>query len=206
MLKETLIILIGICGLLILYYKYWFLRNPEISVPKGKNIMSPATGKILKVMEINKDKIEIKKGFLGKIKILVKDITKEGYFIPIVMSLFDVHYQKAPIDGVVTKVKHSKGKFLNAVFGAESMDATFENEKNEIVIEGEKKVKVIQIAGMFARRIVCFVKEGDKVKKGQDIGLIKFGSQVVLVIPKTDIKVKDEQKVKTGETIIAKYK
>ena len=142
----------------------------------------------------------------GKITTFTKEITKKGYLITIVMTPFDVHYQKAPIDGVVTKVKYSKGTFRNAVFGAESMNATLENEKNEITIKGKIKLKVIQIAGAVARRIVCFVKPEDKIKKGQNIGLIKLGSQVCLIVPEIKLMIKENQKMRAGETIIGEMK
>ena len=124
------------------------------------------------------------------------------------LTTFDVHFQRAPIDGTVTLVSYTEGKFLNAVNDAASLRC-LENEKNEMLITKKFKnkkfsVKVIQIAGALARRIVCFVHAGKEVKKGEDIGLITLGSQVSLIIPSScNLKIKEGQYVYGGKTIIA---
>ena len=197
-------------GLLILsglWYKIWFLRNPKIAVPKGRNVVSPAYGKIVKITEINPDtRAQIDKG-KGRIKIWLDDVLqKEGWLISIVMTPLDVHFQKAPIDGKIVSIKHTPGKHRNAMSKVDDPERHAENEHQEIVISGEEfKVKVIQIAGFLARRVIPLVKPENNVEKGQDIGLIRFGSQVTLIIPKLDVQVKEGDKVRVGETVIATY-
>lgn len=194
---------------LFLLYKCVFLRNPKRKIPAGNNIVSPADGKIVRILDVNDKPLKLKKGLMGKINALVRDVSKSAYVIVIVMNLHNVHYQRSPAEGEVEKIKYSKGKFQNAVANASSLRA-LENEKNEILIKNEKigKIKVIQIAGILARRIVCFAKEKQKLNKGRLIGLIKLGSQVVLILPKNKInlKAKENQKVRAGETIIAEIK
>ena len=115
-----------------------------------------------------------------------------------------MHVNRAPIEGEVKYVKHSPGKFRLAKF----FDACIENERTEILVVNKKtKVKVVQIAGFLARRIVTFARPGEWVKKGQRIGLIKLGSQCCLVLPSNvKVLVKDGQRVKAGSSIIANIK
>ena len=117
------------------------------------------------------------------------------------MSPIDVHINRSPIEGTVKSIKYNRGKFFEAF----NLEKSLENEKNEIVIQNNNlKVKVIQIAGFFARRIKCYVHKNQKVNKGQKIGMISLGSQTTLVIPKgVALKVAIDDKVKAGETIIA---
>ncbi len=169
--------------------------------------MSPAYGKIVKITEINPDtRAQIDKG-KGRIKIWLDDVLqKEGWLISIVMTPLDVHFQKAPIDGKIVSIKHTPGKHRNAMSKVDDPERHAENEHQEIVISGEEfKVKVIQIAGFLARRVIPLVKPENNVEKGQDIGLIRFGSQVTLIIPKLDVQVKEGDKVRVGETVIATY-
>jgi phosphatidylserine decarboxylase len=113
------------------------------------------------------------------------------------MSPFDCHVNRSPVDGTVKKITYKKGKFLPA-FKKSSL-----SERNEIIIHSEDgEFTVTQIAGFFARRIVCYVEEGERVRKGQRIGMIRFGSRVVLEIPENyRILRKEGEKVKAGETI-----
>ena len=134
-----------------------------------KNAVSPADGKITNVF--------------------YKDNRTS---VVITLNLWNKHYQISPIDGTVKDIKYKKGKFLNAVLNKR---ATFENERNEITIND---IRVVQIAGILARRIKCYVKKNQKIKKGQKIGRIAFGSQVILELPgrlsikKGRIKIGDE--------------
>jgi len=199
MLTEVLIGLGIIIILFLLFWRFWFLRDPVRSIPEGENIVSPADGKIIKIVNIKSDKIEIDKGIFGKIKTISKDVKNAQYLISIFMSPLDVHVQRAPINGSIVNVKYQKGKFL----AANTLEA-LQNENNEILIEEYDTVKVIQIAGFIARRIECFVKKGEKILKGHKIGRINLGSQVSIILPKNvNIKVKEGQKVKAGSTIIA---
>ncbi|MBD3355476.1 phosphatidylserine decarboxylase, partial [Candidatus Woesearchaeota archaeon] len=207
MIFQILTIIVFILAVLfilfIAFWKLYFLRNPERIPPKGKNIISPADGKIISIIPIKKERIKIKKRKIGKINALVKDTLKEGYLISIFMSLFDVHVNRAPVDGKIISTKHTRGKFLPAY----NLDA-LENEKNEIIIKNKilGKIKVIQVAGFIARRIRCYVKKNQKIIKGERIGLINMGSQVTLIVPKNiKLKIKKGQKVKAGKTILATY-
>lgn len=180
------------------------LKDKKIISPPGNNITSPATGKIIDVIDFSDQKeILLKKGVLGSIKTSLKDVMDDGYVIPIFMRVFDNHINRSPIDGKVISVKHSKGKFIPA-----STIRAIENEKTEIVIDSKiGKIKVIQIAGLIARRIETFIEPGNDIKKGATIGLIKLGSQVVLIVPKkVNIIVKKGQKVYAGKTVIGEIK
>ncbi|NQU97880.1 phosphatidylserine decarboxylase family protein [Candidatus Woesearchaeota archaeon] len=184
-----------------IFHKFYFLRDPARQLPIGNNIVCPADGKVIMVKKFEKNKIDIDKRFLGKVKSFTKDVSDKGFIVSIFMNAFDVHINRAPISGTVKYVKHIPGKFINA----ERLASTFENENVQILFQdGNFKVKTIQIAGLIARRIVPFVKENEKVIKGQRIGLIKLGSQVTLIMPANiKVKVHEGQKVFAGETIIA---
>jgi|SRR3989338_198105 len=225
------IVLFIIVGLIIFYlfYKYWFLRNPKINVPKGKeslqNIISPADGKVVQIIEFDEQIAKINKGRFGRIMAYTKDVAASGFVICISMNPFNIHYQRSPINGIVKKIKYKKGKFRNVLKEPSSL-RFIENENNEILIEGTKRiygmvseakgksnkskpfnVKVIQIAGALARRICCFAKETQNLGKGDIIGLIKLGSMVVLIIPNNvELMVKHGQRVHVGLSTIAKVK
>jgi phosphatidylserine decarboxylase len=131
-------------------------------------------------------------------------VAKEGYLIAIVMTPMDMHFQKAPCDCRVMGTRHVHGKFLNAVSGAGNLKATFENEHNTILLDTRHgRMKVIQIAGFLCRRILCFVRPGQGLWKGQDLGLIRLGSQVCLIMPKLRLRVKEGQHVLARSTVIA---
>lgn len=198
--------------LIILFYKFWFLRNPKRKIPPGDNVVSPADGKIVKIIEYDQENLPEEGGFkikedkLGKVLVKTRDISAQGWLIVISMNIHNMHRQKAPLDGEIISIKYSTGKFLNAIRRAHNMRAALENENNEILMKTSiGKIKVVQVAGVVAARIVCFVKPGQSVKKGENLGLIKFGSQVILVIPKNnlELKVKEKNKVKAGSSIIA---
>jgi phosphatidylserine decarboxylase len=163
----------------------FFFRNPERTIPEGKDIfVSPADGKVILIKDIHE-----------------KDYLKaESKEISIFMSLFDVHVNRAPCDGKVCLIKHSPGKFLVAYKDTASM----ENENTVIILQGkDEKILVRQVAGYLARRIVCRAKVGDVLKRGERYGMIKFGSRLDVYLPKdAEIKVKLGDKVRAGETII----
>lgn len=167
--------------LLTLFMAYFF-RNPERITPTDPNIIvSPADGRVTRV-EDNAD----------------------GKFISIFLSPLDVHVNRSPIAGKVMKVTYTQGKKIPAT----SNNASIINERNSLFIEGEKiSVICTQIAGIVARRIVCWKKEGDSLSLGERFGLIKFSSRTDLQMPATvDVLVKVDDKVKGGETIIARIK
>ena len=117
------------------------------------------------------------------------------------MSPMDVHHNRAPIAGQVVSVVHSDGKFL----AVNTLEAGLVNEKSEIVIKSQYGyVKIIQIAGFLARRVVTHVKPGERVETGGPVGLINLGSQVTAILPSNmSVVVKKGDKVISGETIIA---
>ena len=199
-----LYILIAVLVLLILSFLINFYKDPERTIPKGNNIVAPADGRVISIIDTAKIHIQVNKGILGKIKTLTKDIANGCYIISIFMSPIDAHINRAPIEGIIRHMKHTKGKF----FKAYDLKKSFENEKNEIIIENKKlRIKVIQIAGFLARRIVCHVKVNQKVNKGQKIGMIALGSQTTLIIPKkVKLRINVKDKVKAGQTIIADSK
>lgn len=196
-----IIIIIVIIVILILLFLLNFYRDPIREMPKGENIVAPADGRIISVIDASKKTIKLNKGLLGKIKILTKDISNQCYVISIFMSPLDVHINRAPIEGIVKSIKYTKGKF----FEAYNLEKSLQNEKNEVIIQNNNiKVKVIQIAGFLARRIKCYVEKNQKVNKGQKIGMIALGSQTTVIIPKRVVlKVKMHEHVKAGSTIIA---
>lgn len=170
----------GILFGLITSFIAFFFRDPERKALLPKNaIVSPADGRILEVKEMG-------------------DMIK----ISIFMSLMDVHVNRIPINGRILKIRHNPGKFLRAYLD----QASKENEKNRVLImpeNSDKPYELIQIAGILARRIICWVKEGDEVQKGQRFGLICFGSRVELLIDKRcEIVVQPGQKVKAGINIL----
>lgn len=163
----------------------WFFRDPERSIPPFDDIMvSPADGRVVEVdsIAVNGD-----------------DYTKVSIF----MNVFNVHVNRMPIGGTIKSVTHKAGKFL----AADKPEASYENEQNIIKIEtvyGDIEVK--QVAGLIARRTVCYAKTGDKLPIGERFGIIKFSSRVEVLIPKGfDISVENGNIVKAGETVIAKY-
>ena len=181
-----------------------FYKDPKRAIPKGNSIVAPADGMVISIIDTSKSNIKIKKGLLGKIKAYTKNVAKQCHVVSIFMSPFDAHYNRAPIGGIIKSIKHTKGRF----FKAYDLEKSFGNEKNEIIIQNKNlKIKVIQIAGFLARRIICKVKVNQKVNKGQKIGFIALGSQTTIIFPKQlKLKVKAGDKVKAGQTIIAVLK
>lgn len=199
--------IIGLLVSAILFYKFFFLRNPKRKIAEGNNIVSPADGRIIKIIKYDHEKeFELREKKLGKVLVKTADVAPRGWLIVIMMNIHNMHHQKAPLDGEVVGLKYTKGKFFNAIRKAHNMRASLENESNEILLRTEiGNIKVVQIAGVLARKIVCKVKEGQIVKKGENLGLIKLGSQVILVLPENNIELKiaEKKKIKAGMSIIA---
>ena len=199
-------VIIGLIAIVLIFWKFIFLRNPKRTVPQDKNIIvSPADGKVIKILEFNDKEVTLYKGdrrYLGIINTLTNDVSDNGYIISIFMSPKDVHHNRAPLSGKVVSVHHSNGKFLPV----NSFEAGLVNEKSEIVIKGENiTIKMIQIAGFLARRVVTHAKTGNHVERGEVIGLINLGSQVTLIVPaNVHINIKQGDRVVAGETILAK--
>ncbi len=177
--------LLTIVPLTITLFMLVFFRDPERTIPEGNDMfVSPADGKVIRIKDVYE-----------------KDYLKaEAKGISIFMSIFNVHVNRAPCEGNVGLVKHTPGKFLIALKDA----ASIENENTVMILEGKTgKIFVRQVAGLVARRIVCKVKKGNALRRGERYGMIKFGSRLDVYLPKdTEIKVKLGDRVKAGETVI----
>ncbi len=202
------------------FYKFYFLRNPKRKITAGDNIVSPADGKIVKIIRYDHEKeFELREKKLGKVLVKTADIAPRGWLIVIMMNIHNMHRQKAPMAGEVLSIKYTKGKFFNAVRKAHNMRAALENESNEILLKTEiGNIKVVQVAGVLAKKIVCAVEVGQLLKKGENLGLIKLGSQVIVVLPAStgfnpggsedniELKVTEKMKVKAGLSVIAEIR
>jgi phosphatidylserine decarboxylase len=124
--------------------------------------------------------------------------------VSIFLSVFDVHVNRSPIAGKISKIEYHPGKFLPAF----DDKASLENERNSITIENENRtVRFVQIAGLIARRIVCWRSEGEKLQAGERVGMIKFGSRVdVFLPPGSVIQVQKGERVRAGETVIGEIR
>ncbi|MDQ5886380.1 MAG: phosphatidylserine decarboxylase [Patescibacteria group bacterium] len=200
------LILLVLLGIILIFWKFIFLRNPKRNIPQAENIIvSPADGKVIAILEFKDKQVQLYKGdhrYLGLINTLTSDVSTDGYIISIFMSPMDVHHNRTPINGEVISVQHHDGKFLPV----NSLEAGLVNEKSEIIIRGDTiTLKMIQIAGFLARRVITHVKTGERVERGQVIGLINLGSQVTLIVPSNiQINIKQGDRVVAGETILAK--
>jgi len=170
--------LAGILLLLLASFVAFFFRNPKREIPADpKAIVSPADGRVVKIEHVG-------------------NVTKMSIFL----SIFDVHVNRSPIGGRIEAIDHKQGKFKAAFNHA----ASVENERNIIMVsQGDLKLVFTQIAGILARRIVCWKKVGDTVAKGELIGLIRFGSRVDVLFPAgTSVTVARGARVRGGATVI----
>lgn len=162
----------------------WFFRDPPRKVPQGPRlIVSPGDGKVQEA-----EWIETTAGSRVRVTIF--------------LSVFNVHVNRTPIEGVVTLVDYREGRFTNAM----NAESAVLNEQTMITIDsGEYSVSFKQIAGLLARRILCNLKVGDRVERGQRMGLIKFGSRVDVLMPaETELRVKVGDRVKGGQSVIGR--
>jgi phosphatidylserine decarboxylase len=187
---------------------YRFYRNPARIIPGGKNdIVSPADGRIIyiKELEVNQTPVSIKKMRVANINEITKtDILQQPcYLIGIAMTLFDVHYNRAPIDGDLVLVKHTEGTAI----GLNTPSSPLTNERNTVVIQRDDGVMagLVQIAARGVSRCIVMSDQGSKVKRGEIIGKIRWGSQTDLIIPRNcHILVREGEQVHAGSTIIAR--
>jgi len=180
---------LGILGLIITIWIYYFFRDPERFSIKDENyLLSPADGIVSQIKEVD-----------GPTELSLEN--KKFTRVSIFMNIFDCHVNRIPASGKIDKIFYKPGKYLNA-----SLDkASEENERNYIKmsnINGDEFV-LVQIAGLIARRIVCETRENDQVKQGDKFGIIRFGSRVDLYFNNYKILVKEKQKTISGETMIA---
>lgn len=173
----------AIFGLLTLFI-VWFFRNPERITPENPAlIISPADGRVIRIEEVTGH--ELLEGPSTKISIF--------------MNVFNVHVNRAPCDGTVENIKYYAGKFLSANLDKASLD----NERNALVLRmaDGRRILTIQVAGLIARRIACWVTPGMAVKKGERFGLIRFGSRLeVFMPPDAKVLVAIGDTVRAGET------
>lgn len=165
---------------LVALFCLWFFRDPDREAPPGDVLVSPADGKV----------------------VLVHDLPSNEKRVSIFLNIFNVHVTRSPVAGRITEVSYRKGKFR--VASLES--ASTENEQNTIKLDaGGSRVVFSQIAGLIARRIICYKKAGDIVTTGERVGLIKFGSRVdVFIGPEWELMVSRNQKVAAGSTVLAR--
>ena len=163
-----------------------FFRDPERVGPEdAEAVASPADGKVIKVTR----ELDPVSGEMRQV-------------IAIFMNVFNVHVNRMPVSGKVELIRYIPGKFVNASFDKASTD----NERSILVVtgKGNQRFTVVQIAGLIARRIVCWAEPGDKLKRGERFGMIKFGSRVDLYMPDGYVPtVSVGQKVVAGETALA---
>ena len=162
----------------------WFFRDPQRAIPQGEGlVVSPADGLVTSVERFH-------------------SLDGERLRVSIFLNVFDVHVNRAPVGGVLREVRYQKGQFLNA------MDVTSadKNEQNVVTVASEDGYEVVfkQIAGLLARRIVFNHKPGDRLRRGQRVGLIKFGSRTDIELPgHADVRVRKGERVKGGSSVIA---
>jgi phosphatidylserine decarboxylase len=170
-------------ALLLAAFFLWFFRDPERVIPgEAGALVSPGDGKVTDISPVMSN-------------------GTSSLRISIFLSVFDVHVNRSPIDGIIRDIRYQKGKFINAMNAASAK----QNEQNVVSVEGEGQTVIFkQIAGLLARRIVFTKKVGDRVERGERVGLIKFGSRVdVLLEASARVAVKVGDRVKGGSSVLA---
>jgi phosphatidylserine decarboxylase len=166
-----------------------FFRDPERRIPDGEGVVvSPADGKVVSIAEVTGD----------------SRFADASTRVSIFLSPLDVHINRMPVVGRIDDIQYKPGRFL-AAYKAEASE---KNEQNALkgVDENGRPFGVVQIAGVLARRIVCWAKPGDNLKRGERIGLIMFGSRTDLYLPRgCKLEIEEGQRVKGGETIIGRF-
>lgn len=165
----------------------YFFRNPARSIPAGdKLVVSPADGKVVRVFDLPDEGEQA-----------------GGQGVSIFLNIFDVHVNRSPIEGELESLEYKRGKFKVAF----DEEASRVNEQNVLTIRGcGMRVMVKQIAGLIARRVICWKKPGNSIERGELIGLIRFGSRVDILLPKqVKVLVKVGDRVKGGSSILGEY-
>ncbi len=164
----------------------WFFRDPKRKVPQGEGLLvSPADGKVVDISRVEENRF----------------LNKPAIKISIFLNVFNVHVNRAPVAGKIIDIIYNPGRF----FPANVPKASLDNEQNALVMEtaSGKRIVCIQIAGLIARRIVCWLKKEGHVERGERFGLIRFGSRVDLFLPpETDVRIAIGDGVVGGETIV----
>jgi phosphatidylserine decarboxylase len=173
----------AIFPLLLAAFFLWFFRDPERRIPQEAGaVVSPGDGKVTDVSPVTSGSNKLTR-------------------ISIFLSVFNVHVNRSPIAGTISEIRYQRGKYLNAM----SRASADENEQNIVTVEGDGQTVVFkQIAGLLARRIVFHPKVGDRLERGQRVGLIKFGSRVDVLLDATAaLQVKVGDRVKGGASVLA---
>ena len=181
---------LGLVGLLLTIWCYYFFRDPERqSINSDEYLVSPADGEIIKVEEVNGPK---------ELGLEEKKFTK----ISIFMNVFDCHVNRSPCSGTISEITYKSGKFINASLDKASED----NERCYYKIKNSfgEDIIVVQIAGLIARRIVTECSKDENINQGSRIGMIRFGSRVDIYFEKYKPLVKVQQRSLAGETLLAK--
>src|ERR1700736_2506056 len=168
---------------LLAFFFLWFFRDPDRAIPPDPGaVVSPGDGKVT----------EVSPATVGN---------ERRTRISIFLSVFDVHVNRSPIAGTIRDMRYQRGKFLNAM----NTVSAEQNEQNIVTIDGDGQTVVFkQIAGLLARRIVFYPKIGDRIERGQRVGLIKFGSRVdVLIDSAASLNVKVGDRVRGGASVLA---
>jgi len=178
--------LIAILSVFLTGFVFYFFRDPERIIPDAEDaVVSPADGKVILVEKIFDDRF----------------VNEHVYKVSIFMSIFDVHVNRLPIAGEVEKIQYAAGNF----YAANTDQGGLANEHCAVILSTPKDIRyaVVQVAGLVARRIVCWVEKGDLVERGSRFGLIRFGSRVDIYLPQqVQLEVRSGQRVRAGETII----
>ncbi len=171
---------------LIALFVLQFFRDPAREIPVDEGVvLSPADGRVIKV-ERSQDPY-------GE---------RDAILVSVFMNVFNVHSNRSPVDGRIEKIQYFPGKFFNADLDK----ASLENERNAIVLKthDNQTVTFVQVAGLIARRILCYVKPGDELRRGQRYGFIRFGSRVDVYLPlDAHVRVSIGDKVAATTTILA---
>jgi phosphatidylserine decarboxylase len=172
-----------IIPLLLAAFFLWFFRDPDRAIPGTAGaVVSPGDGKVTDISTVTTG-------------------SDQHLRISIFLNVFNVHVNRSPISGVIREVRYQRGKYLNAM----NVVSAEQNEQNIVTVEGEgQKVVFKQIAGLLARRIVFYPKVGDRLERGQRVGLIKFGSRVDVLMDaaaRPNVKIGDH--VKGGVSVVA---
>lgn len=184
LLEREAAAMLGVAGTAFVLY---FFRDPSRLVPDDQTaLVSPADGRVILIEEVMDDRY---------LNAMVRKVS-------IFMNIFDVHVNRAPFSGQVEQIVYTPGRF----YSADSPRAGLENETCAVILDAGtgRRLAFVQMAGLIARRIVCWAERGDSLSKGERFGLIRFGSRVDLYLPlQVELLVKKGEKVRAGETVIA---
>ncbi|MBU0966867.1 MAG: phosphatidylserine decarboxylase family protein [Proteobacteria bacterium] len=178
--------IIAFWAMLLTGFVLYFFRDPSRIIPVEPDVLvAPADGKVILVEKVFDDRF----------------VNEQVYKVSIFMNIFNVHVNRVPFPGTVNTITYSPGRF----YSADTERGALENEFCAVTMSTDagQRFAVVQVAGLIARRIVCWAEHGDSLSRGQRFGLIRFGSRVDLYLPlKTQLEIAPGQKVKAGETVL----